>query len=1111
MNEKNIISSDKNDSSKDSSDAKPNKIKSEKSGQLSNKNNKLGKLISNKYSKQNSEISSPIKNDKKNKKNQILEEILYLDNKIKHNNNEIEEIKIKLINLKQDKKKKKEDIINLLSNKESIEEIYKNEIYFLINRGQNFNENNDKNVNKTINSNDNFCIKLSEIKEMDHNKFIEQIINMTNDILQKHSLEINDSLSNIIKESYQLLNDNKLEFEDDMIINDFFSKISLFISNQSLGKFKESEINLLLKYLIQINIINQQLEKYIKFVNKKYKEQKKELNNSLNNFEKKNKTLKEKKIFLENQLKEYEENELNGSNINSSIEKENLEQNIKNNQENKIIYSKKYISKNNNYFRKTQANPLKCYINLVDDNKESQNELNQKEIPSNILQDSNNRNINIYNYEKEEENRKEIISKKIKEKEKKENDCNEINKIKNDNNKVYLKEKRIIDRKSLLTKVNDYTFNISINNNNKNIFTEDDSKNNINHNWKNKILINKKGKVGKYEKNNRMKSELYILGNDKYKENEQNENGEIITYKISSISKNQFKELSKNKNNNIKRVEDENLIQNYKPNILLKNKGHNRFSSKNKLYKSGNCLTNDDEKNHNFISIINITNNAPMQEKLVNNIDEEKICNIDILDNENVDDLKIKTMKIKSNILNNINENNNFDINNNDYFLESQNKENNYSLINNIPKNNQIKNNSKNSKNENGYEIDLNQIIKKNQEINDINENSLKNKNLSLHLTNADDTNYIHKKIYDSNLTEVNQIFSNENKSISPLKNKQNKIKFKNDFFKNLNSNTLKITKTKEVNIKDIKSNKINILKIKKLSKTINSNDSTNQITKLFSTSRDKITTLKKNLKSNSNQMSMDCFNKINEINNEKIGYNKGFYLNKINKNNLSLDKLELNNNKMKLKAGLSQRVIKKLKLINLPISKNQKVKKEQNGEQNQKYLDKNINNNYSFYQYINNINFDNKYISMTKQSICYYRIYTKNNVKINLNENNDLNIESFGFSKGYISIILKSDIIQFIPKINNNNEITIVLKNIIGVQLEQDMQNIINEIEDSKKTKEKIDTKNNIFIFNLLITDFEEGKIECLFENYEIYIFWMKFLEQIAEYYRNNDCIFNI
>ena len=84
-------------------------------------------------------------------------------------------------------------------------------------------------------------------------------------------------------------------------------------------------------------------------------------------------------------------------------------------------------------------------------------------------------------------------------------------------------------------------------------------------------------------------------------------------------------------------------------------------------------------------------------------------------------------------------------------------------------------------------------------------------------------------------------------------------------------------------------------------------------------------------------------------------------------------------------------------------------------------------------------------------------------------------------------------------------------LKNIIGVQLEQGMQNIINEIENSKKAQEKIETKNNLFIFNLLITDFEEGKIECAFDNYEIYIFWMKFLEQIAEYYRNNDNIFNI
>ena len=385
---------------------------------------------------------------------------------------------------------------------------------------------------------------------------------------------------------------------------------------------------------------------------------------------------------------------------------------------------------------------------------------------------------------------------------------------------------------------------------------------------KDKILIIKKGKKEKIENNNRTKSELYLQDNNKNKENEQNENGEIITYKISTLNKNQLQEISKNENN-IKINENKNLIQNCNSNVLIKNKGYNKFASKNKLYKKGNCLINNDEKNHNFISIINITNNAPIKEKSLNNFDDEKIFNIDNLDNENVDDLNIKTMKIKSNILKDINENNNnFDINNNDYYFEKQNKENNFSLTTNRQNNNQIKQKSENSKKEieYEYEIDLKRIINKNSEINNINESSLKNKNLSLQLTSSN-TNYISPKICDSNLTEVNQIFLNETNTLSPLKTKHNKSKYKNDFFKNLNSNTLKITKTKEVNIKEIKSNKINILKIKKLSNTINSNNSTKQLTKLFSTSRDKISILPKKLKSKSNRISMDSFNNINYFN----------------------------------------------------------------------------------------------------------------------------------------------------------------------------------------------------------------------------------------------------
>ena len=55
----------------------------------------------------------------------------------------------------------------------------------------------------------------------------------------------------------------------------FFGKISLFIWNQNTSKFTESKINLLLRYLLKINYINTKLTKYLKFVNKKYKEKKK--------------------------------------------------------------------------------------------------------------------------------------------------------------------------------------------------------------------------------------------------------------------------------------------------------------------------------------------------------------------------------------------------------------------------------------------------------------------------------------------------------------------------------------------------------------------------------------------------------------------------------------------------------------------------------------------------------------------------------------------------------------------------------------------------------------------------------------------------------------------
>ena len=92
-----------------------------------------------------------------------------------------------------------------------------------------------------------------------------------------------------------------------MVVDNFFAKISLFIFNHSLGKYSESKINLILKYLMKINSINVKLTKYIKFVNKKYKEEKNSLNDMINFLEKKNINLVHKKHRLENKIKEYDE------------------------------------------------------------------------------------------------------------------------------------------------------------------------------------------------------------------------------------------------------------------------------------------------------------------------------------------------------------------------------------------------------------------------------------------------------------------------------------------------------------------------------------------------------------------------------------------------------------------------------------------------------------------------------------------------------------------------------------------------------------------------------------------------------------------------------------
>ena len=877
------------------SDSLPNSI--EDNNKLKNYNStKLSKNINNNEKRQNTiiEISSSKKYNKSNGRNQILEEILNLNEKIKQNENELNDIKTNLINLKQEKKKKQEDIVNLLSNKESIEEIYKNQIYFLINS----NSINEENINneKMKDKSAIFDVGLNDIKESEKSQYIEQIKNMINDIFKNNDTIDNKELLNIVDNSYKLLNENNSENNNDLIIKEFFFKISLYISNQSSSRFQESDINLLLRYLLLINSINRKIEIYLKFVNKKYKEQKKELNNSCHELEKKIKDFKDKKVELELQLKDYENKNSESNNL--SLENENKENNNKlindKGKDNKIIYSKKNISKNNNFFIKSKRNNTKEKIDNKNENvfinKNLEKDFKENKLNKNLIIDYENEiNKNeLINYEKENELKNRDIDKYKNEEENKQDEYkynNNINRKKN-GNVVYLEEKRKIDRRTLLKKINDYTFNISINSNNKRIFTENNSKTNITENKKENNKINnigekeRNGSINQYI-NNRIKNDINFARKINYYEKCKSQNEEIITYKISSISKNQLQEISNNMIN-CKDIQKDDILSNYNSSNLLKRK-----SDSNRII-SNNCLTNSDEKNHNYISIINITNNAPIQNKQMTIGEEEKIYNIDNFENENCDDLKINTLKIKNNILNEIDENNDFDINNNNYFLTKEIEENH----DDIKKIKKINNNNKKSVNSKSiYKIDLTKYLNKNSEINDINEERSNDRNLTINITSLDNknANYQYHNIYDSNLSSSNQIFSNaNNNTLSPSKRHKCDFKNKNNFFNNVDdSTTLKVTKTKEVDLKEIKNNKLNdILNGRKLSKSLISNNIKIGKAKLLSNSRDKV-------QNNENKNSKEKLNKINDkINKGKVTSQGSNSLNKMKKNNLSLDKI---------------------------------------------------------------------------------------------------------------------------------------------------------------------------------------------------------------------------
>ena len=330
--------------------------------------------------------------------NKIISSLSDIEIKLRENNALIDKYNNDLNNLKQTKKKKQEEIVELLSNKESLEEIYQDKISnFKINgqksitekndiingqniNNENVNENGEEHTNPNTNDSNNsneenknnenendthkkkesstssssgsissennnpIEIKLNDIKTSNQKKYEEQIISFTDEILQKNDNEFSLKLKKKVNLSYQafFVETNSLENDAQTSIMNFFLRISEFISTQNVGIISEKTANLFIRELMRINSIDEEISEILKFLNKEYKDNKKDLKEKIKILNEKNDHLNIKKQTYEtkkDELKMFmEENK----------EKYNMEKNKINNEDDNKIQNVSFISEGNN-------------------------------------------------------------------------------------------------------------------------------------------------------------------------------------------------------------------------------------------------------------------------------------------------------------------------------------------------------------------------------------------------------------------------------------------------------------------------------------------------------------------------------------------------------------------------------------------------------------------------------------------------------------------------------------------------------------------------------------------------------------------------------------------
>ena len=581
----------------------------------------------------------------KRKLSNNLNDYLIKKNQIIEINNMLNEEKIIIEN----------NLLNLISEKESLEEIIKNYLKFCLNNNNNLNINN----NKIKKYSENFEIFYYEISIINLINFSQNFSEIFFDFIEKNNLFKNISyekninikickfeLNTLLKN--KLINFIELKQKSKKNLNDFIINLSKEILLKfNINFFNSKKFENFIKINIKLNYLTKIIESSLNFINNSFKQ-----------------------ISNENNKKLLE--------INLIINKLNLEHNEKENKLNEIDEKKILLinsnANNNSYLNQKEKEYLilnEKSLNILNKKKENEKELNEiiltfnlfKENIINKIDELNNKNIslqneieylnsqndiNILNIQKEIEN----IKKSIKDKYKMIKIQLTIFKRKHKNN-LNLYEK-LIDKINNALNLNNNTLisgnfnNDSFSNNtttinNSNFFDNNNNYNNSILNTNNLYSKNRKLSHRNILKNNVLlqsvlsgsNSSISIFSpskiNNRYSMGKLNNNNINVSnnfltrsssYKYFSpikSSRNFFYNNSNNNSNNkqINNILNNNSNLNYN-NSNVKNNKNNLFfqinSTKNKL----NSLSNSNKKYYNKF---NVSNN--MKDSTINTLNDK--------------------------------------------------------------------------------------------------------------------------------------------------------------------------------------------------------------------------------------------------------------------------------------------------------------------------------------------------------------------------------------------------------------------------------------------------------------------------------------------------------